>query len=65
MDDFTPRCPSCRVPVRWDDNPHRPFCSERCRLADLGGWMMEQYRIPGPPPDPAADDDDADENEPS
>ena len=43
------RCPTCRALVRWDSNPHRPFCSERCRLADLGGWVTEQYRIPGRP----------------
>ncbi|MCC6765794.1 MAG: DNA gyrase inhibitor YacG [Deltaproteobacteria bacterium] len=42
-----PRCPTCRSGVRWEDNPHRPFCSERCQLADLGGWVTEQYRIPG------------------
>ena len=61
---FSPRCPSCRTPVRWENNPHRPFCSERCRLADLGGWMTEQYRIPGSPSDPGPPDAD-DEHEPS
>jgi len=25
-----------------------PFCSERCRLVDLGRWLKEEYRIPGP-----------------
>jgi endogenous inhibitor of DNA gyrase (YacG/DUF329 family) len=64
--DFTPRCPSCRAVVRWEGNPHRPFCSERCRLADLGGWVTEQYRIAGSPADPGPSvDDDDDENEPS
>jgi endogenous inhibitor of DNA gyrase (YacG/DUF329 family) len=64
--EFTPRCPSCRTVVRWENNPHRPFCSERCRLADLGGWMTEQYRIPGATTDPEPSDDDADdEPEPS
>jgi endogenous inhibitor of DNA gyrase (YacG/DUF329 family) len=28
------------------DNPHRPFCSERCKLADLGRWLSEDYRLP-------------------
>ena len=41
-------CPICRQPAAWDDNPWRPFCSERCQLIDLGTWAMEQYRIPGP-----------------
>jgi endogenous inhibitor of DNA gyrase (YacG/DUF329 family) len=27
-------------------NPFRPFCSERCRLMDLGAWATESYRIP-------------------
>ena len=63
---FTPRCPNCRTAVHWENNPHRPFCSERCGLADLGGWMTEQYRIPGSPLDPDPSDDDADdEPEPS
>lgn len=41
------RCPTCRQRVPWDGNPHRPFCSERCRLRDLGNWVAERYRIPG------------------
>jgi hypothetical protein len=40
--------------VRWDDNPHRPFCSERCRMVDLGNWASERYRVAGAPP---GDDD--------
>jgi endogenous inhibitor of DNA gyrase (YacG/DUF329 family) len=28
------------------DNPYRPFCSERCKLADLGRWLNEDYRLP-------------------
>jgi endogenous inhibitor of DNA gyrase (YacG/DUF329 family) len=43
------RCPTCRKLVDWQGNPVRPFCSERCRLADLGKWADESYRIPGPP----------------
>lgn len=43
------RCPTCRSEVAWADNPHRPFCSLTCRLVDLGGWLDERYRIPGPP----------------
>jgi endogenous inhibitor of DNA gyrase (YacG/DUF329 family) len=30
-----------------EDNPWRPFCSERCKTVDLGGWLTEQHRIPG------------------
>jgi endogenous inhibitor of DNA gyrase (YacG/DUF329 family) len=43
----TARCPTCRQLARWSGNPHRPFCSERCKLRDLGNWASERYRIPG------------------
>jgi endogenous inhibitor of DNA gyrase (YacG/DUF329 family) len=42
------RCPHCRKRAPWVDNPHRPFCSLTCRLIDLGTWLDERYRIPGP-----------------
>jgi len=42
------KCPQCRKPVAWNGNPSRPFCSERCRLIDLGCWADEDYRIAGP-----------------
>jgi endogenous inhibitor of DNA gyrase (YacG/DUF329 family) len=29
----------------WEDNPNRPFCSERCRLLDLGAWASEDYAV--------------------
>lgn len=60
-----PRCPTCRARVEWEDNPHRPFCSERCQLADLGGWMTEQYRFPGSPLGPDTLDDEDDEGGPA
>lgn len=40
------RCPTCRTPVP-DDAPQFPFCGERCRMADLGGWLDEKFRIGG------------------
>ena len=40
-------CPACGKGVEWNDsNPHRPFCSERCRTIDLGAWAAERYRVP-------------------
>lgn len=42
-------CPHCRTPVDWDRTPTRPFCSEHCRLLDLGAWSSEAYRIPEAP----------------
>ena len=42
----TLQCPQCRKETAWEGNPSRPFCSERCRLLDLGAWVDESYRIP-------------------
>ncbi|CUA81682.1 Endogenous inhibitor of DNA gyrase, YacG/DUF329 family [Gulbenkiania indica] len=39
-------CPICRTPVEWGaHSPYRPFCSERCKLIDLGQWAEERYRV--------------------
>jgi len=39
-------CPQCGKSVLWDEaNRYRPFCSERCKLIDLGQWAAESYRI--------------------
>lgn len=41
------RCPRCKSPVKIDSsNPFRPFCSDRCKLIDLGNWASESYKIP-------------------
>jgi endogenous inhibitor of DNA gyrase (YacG/DUF329 family) len=40
-------CPHCGKSAKWDTaNPWRPFCSERCKMIDLGAWATESYRIP-------------------
>lgn len=40
-------CPRCGITVEWTpENFHRPFCSERCKLIDLGAWATESYRVP-------------------
>ncbi len=40
-------CPQCGAPVKWQaESKWRPFCSERCRLIDLGAWASEEYAIP-------------------
>jgi len=40
-------CPRCGVATPWNEaNAYRPFCSERCKLIDLGQWASEGYRIP-------------------
>jgi len=58
----TVKCPNCHKETPWDDNPHRPFCSDRCRLIDLGAWMQERYRVPAEEVQYDVDDD-GDEDE--
>lgn len=42
-------CPHCGVEHAWDtNNKSRPFCSERCKLIDLGKWAAEEYRVEQP-----------------
>jgi endogenous inhibitor of DNA gyrase (YacG/DUF329 family) len=44
------KCPTCNKPNTWTTtNASRPFCSERCKLIDLGEWADEQHRIAGDP----------------
>jgi endogenous inhibitor of DNA gyrase (YacG/DUF329 family) len=43
-------CPTCGAPVEWSSaSPARPFCSERCKLIDLGAWASEEHVIAGEP----------------
>lgn len=40
-------CPQCGGQTVWhQNNPFRPFCSERCKLIDLGHWASEAYKVP-------------------
>ena len=54
-------CPSCGAAVEWSpQSKWRPFCSERCRLIDLGEWLEEEKRIPGEPHFPPETDNSSD-----
>ena len=58
------RCPTCGRQTEWSDqSPYRPFCSERCKLIDLGAWLSEQRAIPGDavPPEGEPGGSDADD----
>ncbi|PYS27176.1 MAG: DNA gyrase inhibitor YacG [Acidobacteria bacterium] len=62
------KCPTCGKPVEGQENPWRPFCSERCKLIDFGRWANEEYRVPSQhinPPEvterPGADESDEDD----
>jgi endogenous inhibitor of DNA gyrase (YacG/DUF329 family) len=44
------KCPNCGRSVPWvNEQQSKPFCSERCKLIDLGEWATEEKRIPGQP----------------
>lgn len=46
-DSFGPRCPTCDIQVQLDaQSKNAPFCSERCRLLDLGRWLSEEHALP-------------------
>ena len=42
------RCPICKKPTDSETIPEFPFCSERCKLYDLGNWSSEKYVISEP-----------------
>ena len=45
---LTIECPTCGAQVEWSAKSlYRPFCSERCKLIDLGAWAAEEHAIPG------------------
>ena len=41
-------CPICKKPTDSETNADFPFCSERCRLLDLGNWSSEKYKVSRP-----------------
>ena len=58
-------CPRCKGPsVLAGSNRWRPFCSERCRVIDLGAWASEAYRVPLAQQDPGDAPPDADAADP-
>ncbi len=51
------KCPICKKAVALGD-PDFPFCSERCRLIDLGNWGLKVLAVLSPAsPDPFDDDE--------
>lgn len=49
------RCPVCKTMIDWETNEWRPFCSERCKMIDLGAWASEEYYIEGGKPEEEED----------
>lgn len=42
------KCPTCQKPGDWFAGGYGPFCSQRCRLIDLGKWFAEEHTITSP-----------------
>ncbi len=40
------KCPQCGTKFSYFDSTFRPFCSEKCKMIDLGHWLTESYKIP-------------------
>jgi endogenous inhibitor of DNA gyrase (YacG/DUF329 family) len=49
-------CPTCKAEFAKEESDALPFCSERCRLIDLGRWLDEDHGLPNVP-DPEADEE--------
>lgn len=50
-------CPRCGAPSAFSgENKWRPFCSERCKVIDLGAWATESYRVPAEGQEPPQDE---------
>ena len=56
------KCPTCKRVIDWSASEFRPFCSDRCRLIDLGAWLSEKHAIPGDAP-PEADESNPDDSD--
>ncbi len=60
------KCPTCERMVAWSkQSESKPFCSERCRLIDLGQWASEAHRIPCAPQEVAPEYETEYENTPA
>ncbi|MCK5639724.1 MAG: DNA gyrase inhibitor YacG [Gammaproteobacteria bacterium] len=58
------KCPGCGKQIEWsEENQWRPFCSERCKLIDLGAWANEDHAIPGKPVNPWEQNEDGNKQE--
>ncbi len=54
---LTVKCPTCNHDVVWNaHSSFKPFCSERCKLIDLGDWASEKNNIAGEDTYPIHDD---------
>jgi endogenous inhibitor of DNA gyrase (YacG/DUF329 family) len=50
-------CPICKKSTDSERDADFPFCTERCRLIDLGNWASEKYKISSPAVDESEPDE--------
>ncbi|KXK06552.1 MAG: putative zinc-binding family protein [Acidobacteria bacterium OLB17] len=50
------KCPKCGKETQFAGNEFRPFCSERCKLLDLGAWADGEYAVPADPESLSSED---------
>lgn len=50
------KCPQCGKETEFTGNEYRPFCSERCKLLDLGAWADGDYAVPADPANLTSED---------
>jgi uncharacterized protein len=56
----------CDAPLEWSEkSPFRPFCSERCKLTDLGAWASDAYRVAAQEENPGENEADASATRPT
>ena len=59
-------CPTCKRQIAWSsDFPWRPFCSERCKMVDLGAWLANDRAIAGESADQISPDVSREEDPPA
>jgi endogenous inhibitor of DNA gyrase (YacG/DUF329 family) len=54
---LTVKCPTCEKEFNYYSSEYRPFCSEKCRMIDLGHWFKESYTVPVKKQNPEKDND--------
>lgn len=45
---LTVQCPQCKTKFNYYSSEFRPFCTEKCKMIDLGLWLSESYGVPVP-----------------
>ena len=44
------KCPRCSISFEYYSSEFRPFCSDKCKMIDLGLWLTENYKVPSKNP---------------